>query len=187
MYPYINIPIADSDDKSDFYLLISRLVSWKRIDYVLDAFSELPEKNLKVLGTGNMLKKYQRNTPPNVEFLGFVSETEKIKLLSNTKGLIIPQDEDFGLVIIEALRCCAPLIYYNKGGASEILSPKVGKSFNFQTKDSLKEAIHKNSENLYKIQDFKEVMEPYSKDNFLGFLKSIIAKKFSKMSNNGKI
>ena len=134
-----------------------------------------------------MLKKYQRNSPPNVEFLGFVSEAEKIKLLSNTKGLIIPQDEDFGLVILEALSCRAPLIYFNKGGAGEVLSSEVGESFDFQTKDSLKEAIHKNSGKLYKIADFEEVIRPYSRDNFYRFLRALITKKFSKLSSNGKI
>jgi glycosyltransferase involved in cell wall biosynthesis len=187
LYPYTNVITNASRDKSDFYLLISRLVSWKRIDYVLDAFAELPEKKLKILGTGNMLKKYQRNSPPNVEFLGFVSEAEKIKLLSTAKGLIIPQDEDFGLVILESLMCRTSLIYFNKGGASEVLNSKVGESFDFQSKDFLKEAIDKNSENLYKIEDFEEVIGPYSKDNFLRFLRSLITKKFSKLSSNGKI
>jgi hypothetical protein len=83
--------------------------------------------------------------------------------------------------------CRTSLIYFNKGGASEVLNSKVGESFDFQSKDFLKEAIDKNSENLYKIEDFEEVIGPYSKDNFLRFLRSLITKKFSKLSSNGKI
>lgn len=188
LYPFIPHPLINQEfspllEKNDFYLLISRLVSWKRIDYVLDTFSELKDKKIIVVGEGPELNNYSKKyKSQNILFLGRVSEDKKTELLTKSKGVIFPQDEDFGLVILESLKCKTPIIYFNKGGAKEILNKSVGVSYDFQNKNALIRAIQENDSKLYKIEDFNKISSNFSKPKFLNFLKSFIEVKYKNSS-----
>lgn len=188
LYPYINSNEGSSFEKGDFYLLISRMVSWKRIDYVLDTFSDLKGERIKIIGEGPELQTYRKEySSKNIEFLGWVSEKDKFEYLKKSKGLIFPQDEDFGLVILEAIISKTPVVYYNKGGAGEILSSSVGVAFEFQNKDALIQAIKLNNSKIYRKEDFYLMSKRFSKDRFYKFLHTLIQIKLLKRSLDGKI
>jgi glycosyltransferase involved in cell wall biosynthesis len=176
LFPFINLQKIKSSNKTaenDYYILISRLTSWKRIDYVIDTFND---NNLKliVVGEGEEFSRYQKNSQNNILLKGYVTETEKNLLLRNAKALIFPQIEDFGITILEALNYNIPILYLNHGGAKEILNERVGIGFNQQNPESLKEAISKLEYFKFSSEEAAVILKNYSKDRFISFLKKLI-------------
>ncbi len=176
LYPFINTQNKISHkEKSDYYLLVSRLVPWKRVDYVVEAFNENC-KNLIIIGQGDKkhISKLKSKAKKNISFLGFVSGDEKFIYLSKAQGLIVPQDEDFGLILLEALNFGTPIIYFNKGGAKEVLSKEVGTSYEFQNSTSLTEALKVSEGKDYNELSFKQNLQKFSKEEFVKNLYKIM-------------
>jgi len=163
--------------KEDIYLLVSRLVSWKRLDFVINTFN-LNGKNLVVIGTGPEFYNYTKMANKNIVFLGYVNDFEKIEYFKRAKFFIFPQNEDFGITLLEAINYdCVP-IYYKKGGATEILKNHLGIGFQSQTIESLQGAINQ-AQSLVPNKLVKErILNQFDKDYFLKFLKRIIFAKF---------
>ena len=175
LFPFVNLKyIKESIEfsNSDYFILISRLVSWKRIDYVIDAFNKNLQK-LIVVGDGPELARYQEMSKDNIIFKGYVSENEKNSLLQGSKALIFPQNEDFGITILEALNYNIPVIYLNRGGAKEILNSKVGLGFGNQTSGDLNLAISNLSNFEFCTDESKKILKNYSKDSFIYFIKKL--------------
>ncbi len=156
IYPYANADfftpakIHNWKLKSqNYYLIVSRLVKWKRIDIAIEAVKDLganliiigdgPDKGrLKQLATGN----WQLATGNKITFVGKVTRDRLREYYQNSKALIVTQEEDFGIAAVEAQSCGRPVIAYEKGGAAEVvISGKTGVFFKKQTKESLKDAI----------------------------------------------
>lgn len=176
LFPFVSLKnIDDSNNKisDDYFLIISRLISWKRIDYVIDTFNN---NNLKlvVVGEGEELVRYQKISNPNITFTGYISDEKKNNLLKNATALIFPQNEDFGITILEALNCSIPVVYLNKGGAKEILNNKVGISYESQSSSDLEKAIFKVRYFNFDKEESKYILERYSKDKFVRFLKKLV-------------
>lgn len=124
-----------------YYLVVSRLVPYKRIDIAIRACEELG-RPLKVVGSGPELESLKRLAGTNTEFLGFVPDKELPSLYGGAKALLFPQEEDFGIAPLEAAACGTPTIAYNAGGAAEtVVDGKTGVLFNEQSSESLKVAI----------------------------------------------
>lgn len=116
--------IGDQDGE-EYYLAGGRLVPYKRIDLIVEAFNKLGKK-LKIYGTGPAMADLKRQAAgDNIEFLGRVSDEELKKLYANAAAFINPQEEDFGITMIESLAAGRPVIAYAKGGAKEIIEPGV--------------------------------------------------------------
>lgn len=130
--------------KSDYFLVVSRLVPYKRVDLAIKAClaKNLP---LTVIGTGsqaNKLQKLASQQPSLITFLGAVDDEALINHYHQAKALIFPQFEDFGLTPLEAQACGTPVIAYGKGGALEtIIDQKTGLFFHHQTTASLCQAL----------------------------------------------
>ena len=128
IYPFVNISEFENLKliKGDFYLVISRLVSWKKIDQAIDACIKTGDK-LKVIGGGEELQNYKKKAVghENIEILGAVTDEIKLELLSKCRALIHTQYEDFGIVPIEAMACGKPVIAYGKGGVLETIKPDI--------------------------------------------------------------
>ena len=172
LYPFVDIGFQIRP-KSDYYVLVSRLVSWKRIDYVIKAFNGLNEK-LIVVGSGPDLEFLKGISNNNIEFRGYVSEIEKKEIISKALALVFPQNEDFGITVVESLCLGTPVIYYNKGGAREILNDKLGEAFETQDSQSLTEAIISNKNKLYNPEELLLAGSNYSSDKFIKFLEKLI-------------
>lgn len=122
-----------------YYLVVSRLVPYKRVDLVVDLFNKLGKK-LVVVGTGR--QRFGANK--NIKFIGEVIDEELAKIYSGARALIMPQEEDFGIVAVEAQSFGVPVIAYKKGGALDtVIDGVTGIFFNKQNEESLRAAIEK--------------------------------------------
>jgi len=106
----------------DFYLLVGGFVPYKREDLVLEAFRGL-DRRLLVAGDGPARPRLARQAPPNVRFLGRVSEAELADLYARCRALLYPQEEDFGIVAVEAQAAGRPVIALGRGGACDTVVP----------------------------------------------------------------
>lgn len=137
------------EDKEDFYVTASRLVPYKKIDLVVEAFAEMPDKKLVVIGDGPDYDKIAAKATPNVEMLGYQSFDELKRYMRHAKAFVFAAEEDFGIVPVEAQACGTPCVAFGKGGATETILPgETGIFFFEQTTASLKEAVQ-TLENTY--------------------------------------
>jgi glycosyltransferase involved in cell wall biosynthesis len=145
IYPPVDIHLYESvSDKEDFYLTASRMVPYKRIDIIAEAFSAMPDKKLVIIGDGPEMKKIKSRAGKNIEILGYQDFSVLKSYLQKAKAFIFAAEEDFGIIVVEAMACGTPVIALNKGGASEtVIDNKSGILFNHQTPDSIKEAVVK--------------------------------------------
>lgn len=132
-----------SQTDGDYYLVLSRLVAYKRFDLAVQACSQLGKK-LVVIGEGPEKEKLEKIANENVTFLGRQPDDVVKKYMSECKALLFPGEEDFGIVPVEAQSCGRPVIAYGKAGVLDsVIDGKTGVFFKEQTVESLKEAINK--------------------------------------------
>jgi glycosyltransferase involved in cell wall biosynthesis len=110
------------DEQQPYYLVVSALVPYKRIDIAIRAFNEL-RLPLKIVGEGPLRSRLERSAGPNIEFLGWVDDSILAQLYGACQALIFPGEEDFGIVPLEAQACGRPVIAYEKGGVLETVIP----------------------------------------------------------------
>ncbi len=123
-----------SNRKENFYLTASRLVPYKRIDVIVEAFAQMPDKKLVVVGSGPEKEKLKSKAGSNIEFAGYLDSRSLISYMQQARAFIFAAEEDFGIVPLEALSCGTPVIALNKGGTAETIKDGVtGIHFNEQT------------------------------------------------------
>ncbi|MES2480419.1 MAG: glycosyltransferase [Pseudomonadota bacterium] len=133
--------------RDDHYVTVSRLVSYKRVDLIVEAFRSLPSKKLVVIGDGPELPRLRANCPPNVQLMGFQSDEVVQRTMGSARAFVFAAHEDFGISPVEAQACGTPVIAYGVGGATETVrdvrsQPRpTGLLFAHQTSASLVEAI----------------------------------------------
>ncbi|KKT28797.1 MAG: Glycosyl transferase group 1 [Candidatus Yanofskybacteria bacterium GW2011_GWA1_44_21] len=144
IYPPVDVSkFSPSNHVADYFLMVGRLVSYKKFDIAIEAFNKLGLP-LKIAGIGPEMNKLKKTANANIVFLGMVSDDELARLYSQAQALVFPQEEDFGIVPLEAMASGRPVIAYRGGGATEtILENKTGIFFDVQNSDSLIEAIEK--------------------------------------------
>jgi len=144
IYPPVNTSwLRPSSSVDDFFLLVGRLIPYKRADIAVEAFNRLGLP-LKIAGTGSELESLRRMAKPNVEFLGRVSDQELAELYSRCLALIFPQEEDFGIVPLEAMAAGRPVIAYRAGGALEtVVEGETGLFFDRQDAECLADAVRR--------------------------------------------
>lgn len=126
----------------NYFLVVSRLVSYKNVDQVIVAFNRLPQEKLVIVGSGNQESYLRRLAQKNTVFLGQVHESDLINLYQHTQALIFPQEEDFGIVSIEAQAAGKPVIALGKGGAAEtVIQGQTGILYPKASTDMIIEAI----------------------------------------------
>ena len=166
--PTINFKRFSHSSDKGYYIVISELVPYKRIDLVIKAFNK-NNKKIMIVGDGPLMEEFKLLSKTNIEFTGYVSNDKKIKLLSESKALVFPGIEDFGIVPLEAMACGKPVIAFNGGGAIEyMVNDKNAKLFNQQTSESLIKAIEEFELELhnYDSKSILESIQEYSDDNF---------------------
>jgi glycosyltransferase involved in cell wall biosynthesis len=180
LYPGINLKrFVKTSQKKDYFLLVSRLSSYKKTDLVIEAFKQMPNLKLKIAGTGSELNNLKKiaATSSNIEFLGFVSDDDLPNLYAEARALIFPQVEDFGLTPIEAMASGTPTIAYGRGGAKETITMGTGMFFSPQTVKALIRAIQEflNKEKSFSADALISRAQDFSEENFRRNLKEIIA------------
>lgn len=105
--------------KQDYYLAASRLVPYKKMDLIVEAFAAMPDKQLVVIGDGPDMHKVKAKAGPNVQILGYQSFAKLKETMQNAKAFVFAAEEDFGITPVESQACGTPVIAFGKGGALE--------------------------------------------------------------------
>lgn len=160
---------------SKFYLVVSRLEPYKKIDLVIETFNQL-NYQLVIIGEGTQKDKLKKIAGKNIIFLSGLTDQELGGFYSKAQALIMPQEEDFGYTALEAQFFGCPVIAYGKGGALEtILEEKTGLFFSNQTKESLLAALERFHLIAYNL---KKSLKTYGLKNIEKFNKQIFVRKF---------
>ena len=156
-----------TDEKpGDYYLAISRLVEYKRIDLAIKACEKLGKK-LIVVGDGPEREKLEKLAKGNTTFLGRQSEQEIEKYLKTCRALIFPAYEDAGIVPLEAMSAGRPVIAYGKGGALDtVIDQKTGVFFPHQTVKSVMNAIEKSEKMTFDKKFIREHAKTFDEPAF---------------------
>ena len=144
IYPPVEISrFSICTNTQDYYLAAGHLVPYKRFDLAIEAFNQL-HLPLRIAGDGPEYRRLKRMARRNVSFLGKTSEEDWVKLLSQSRALVFPGEEDFGMVMVEANACGRPVIAFARGGALEVVIPELnGLLFREATASSLIAAVHR--------------------------------------------
>lgn len=149
IYPPVDVERFNfQSDKDDYYITASRLVPYKRVDLIVEAFTAMPDKKLVVIGDGSEIDKIKSKAGKNIEILGYQSNEILQKYMEKAKAFVFAAEEDFGITPVEAQACGTPVIAYGKGGSLETVRPygvtnPTGVFFDEQTASSLNDAVLK--------------------------------------------
>lgn len=150
----------------EYYLIVSRLVPYKKVDLAIKAFNIL-KKPLVVVGTGSEQSKLKELAGETIKFAGSVDDTQLVNYYKDARAVLFPQDEDYGLVPIEAQACGTPVIAYGKGGALETIIKNItGVFFDKQTPESLVKAVKKIETLSIKYEDCQNNAKRFNSKTF---------------------
>lgn len=191
IYPPVDVSsFSLSTKKEDFYLTASRMVPYKKIDLIVDAFSRMPEKKLVVIGTGPDYEKIKSKATDNIILLGYQPFEVLLDYMQRAKAFIFAAEEDFGITPVEAQACGTPVIAFGKGGALETIigtnmKKPTGLFFYEQNIDALIDTVEdfeKNWCEIIKYEDCRENAVRFSPERFRiefkNFVQEIINEKF---------
>lgn len=177
-----NFKVVNS--KKDYYLVVSRLIPYKRVDLAVQACSELGRR-LIVVGSGSELANLRKIASDDVEFIQDANDRQVSNLYSNSRGFIFTAYEDFGITPVEAMASGVPVITYGKGGGSEsVIDKKTGIFFSDQSVDCLKKAILDFEKNNFSKELIRKHAEKFSKKRFIDEIKTVISQKYEEKYPN---
>ena len=145
VHPPVDIASFHCLPSNGYYLVVSELVAYKRIDLVVRAFSGCGRK-LIVAGDGPEYGRLRAAASPNVEFAGRVPEAQLRDLFASARAFVMPGEEDFGITPVEALASGKPVIAFGRGGALETVPEFGGVLFNEPTEAALMDAVRRLEE-----------------------------------------
>lgn len=187
-----NIDISNFElcnDKQEYYLASSRLVAYKKIDTIIEAFNQMPDKKLVVIGGGPNLETYRKLAKDNVTVMGYQAFNVLKEKMQHAKAFVFAADEDFGMIPIEAQSCGTPVIAYGHGGSLETVNGgKTGLFFNEQTPEAIVEAVNKfeaMGSQPFAPADCRQWAEGFSEERFKREIKEFVEEKYEEFKKNG--
>jgi len=183
---YVIYPPVDIDkcklntNKEDFYLTASRMVPYKRLDLVVEAFNLMPDKKLVVIGSGPEKEKLKSIAGRNVEILSHQPPEKLIEYMQRSKAFVFAAEEDFGIIVVEAMACGTPVIAWNGGGVKESVRDGVtGILFNEQKADSIIKAVKEYEKRIDSFDPsvIRNHSEQFSRKNFEENIKKFVMDK----------
>ncbi len=180
IYPSVGLKpdsLPDNFSKGNYFLVVSRLVPYKRIDIAIKACNRL-KLPLKVVGKGIEEKRLKKISGPTIEFLSDLTDKELSNYYKNAKALIFPGNEDFGLAMLESQLHGRPVLAFRGGGAKElIIEGKTGEFFDEQSSKALISLLENFDEKRYNSSCCVRNAEKFSsekfKSEFVSFIKSL--------------
>jgi glycosyltransferase involved in cell wall biosynthesis len=189
LHPPVDIDrFSPKAEKEDFYLSVSRLVPYKKIGLIVEAFTQMPDKHLVVIGDGPGMKRLKKIATPNIELLGFTDNQTIEDSMQRARALVYAAEEDFGIVPVEAQACGTPVIAYGKGGTLETVVPgETGVFFDRQTPEAIIEAV-KTFEKAPQpdANIIRKNAERFSKTRFMADLKAFVDEQYQAYFNYRK-
>ncbi len=159
---------------ADYFLMVGRFLPYKHFSLAIKVFNELGWP-LKIIGDGPEAEKLKKQARSNIEFVGLVSESQLRNYYAYCQALIFPQEEDFGIVAVEAMASGRPVIAYGAGGALEIIEPGItGLFFREQTPASLKKTLLSFEPSRFDSFLIKEKAARFDEENFRSHMRDFI-------------
>ncbi|WDF48324.1 glycosyltransferase family 4 protein [Chryseobacterium sp. KACC 21268] len=187
---YPNIDISNFTlclEKEDFYLTSSRLVPYKKIDLIVKAFNQMPDKKLRVIGSGPDYEKIKKIAKSNITVMGYQPFDILKDNMQKAKAFVFAADEDFGMIPIEAQACGTPVIAFGKGGSLEtVVNNETGLYFYQQTSDSIIEAVSRFEQigNTFNYDRIRSHAEKFSEERFKKEIKKYVVEKYDEFLKN---
>lgn len=165
-----------SSKRGDFFLVVNRLVPYKRVDLAVRAFNKLGLP-LIVVGIGSEEKKLKEMAKENIKFIPELTDAKLADYYRKCTALVLPQEEDFGIVALEAQAAGAPVIAYKAGGALDtVIAGTTGIFFEKQSVESLVRAVKKFKKLKFDSKELVQNAERFSKENFKKNLTNLLKK-----------
>jgi glycosyltransferase involved in cell wall biosynthesis len=169
-------PSSGTTEHSDYLLIVSTLVPYKRIDLAIEACGRA-KKHLKIVGEGPDRRRLERMAGPTVEFYGYRSNDELQDLFAKAKAVLFPGEEDLGLVPLEAMALGTPVVAYGKGGALEtVIEGETGEFFTEPTVESFVAAIDRAEKKTFEKSKLRTRAEEFSRKRFEKEMNEMIQK-----------
>lgn len=181
IYPPVDVDrFSISDKKDDYFITASRLVPYKRVDLLIEAFNKLGLR-LLVVGEGPHKKYLKSIAKKNIEFLGYISSEDLADKMSKARAFLYSAEEDFGIVNVEAQAAGVPVIAYGRGGALEtVIENETGLFFYRQHVDTLIDTMREflSKEDSFDPQKIRVNAERFPRSRFEKEFKDFVDKKW---------
>lgn len=175
IYPPVEMPPPEADPpmagkpEKEFYLIVSQLRKYKRIDLAIDAFNKLGLE-LVIIGDGPEKRHLKKIAKKNIKILGWQPEEITAKYYKNCTAFIFPGEDDFGIAPVEAMSYGKPVLAYRKSGATEtIIEGKTGEFFDYENSAILADCVRRfrmNNVDRYNAKLISEHAKKFSKERF---------------------
>lgn len=193
VYPPVDVDAYElCEEKEDFYLTASRMVPYKKVKLIVEAFNEMPDKKLVVIGDGPEYGKIKEIAKGNIVLMGYQPFAVLKEKMQKAKAFVFAAEEDFGITPVEAQACGTPVIAYGKGGALETIrgqecEESTGLFFYRQTTEAIIEAVRsfKTFSTDIVPQICRNNAERFSTERFLTDMRSYIDEKSRGRRNSG--
>lgn len=192
IYPPVNRQYDKNPDTTNYqlattnyFLVVSRLSAYKKIDKIIEAFNKL-ELPLLIVGAGAEEKKLKSIAGKSVSFMGFQNETDLQKIYAGARAFIFANEDDFGIAPVEAMSCGVPVLALRKGGVLEtVIEGKTGEFFNSNEPEIIADSARRfiEKENSYNREEIKQRAEEFSKERFIRKFNDLLCKLLDTRNN----
>lgn len=173
------------ENKDNFYFTASRMVPYKKIDLIVEAFAQMPDKKLVVIGDGPDMQKIKSKATRNIEILGYQSNQVMQDYMQRAKAFVFAAEEDFGITPVESQACGTPVIAFGKGGSRETVMSNIdqnptGVFFNQQNISSVIDAVEffEQKQDFYLPQNCRDNALRFSNQRFELELENYVTEKW---------
>lgn len=186
IYPPVDIERFQlTNSPEDYFLVVSRLIPYKRIDIAIQAFNDLGLP-LLIIGEGRDEKRLKAMAGPKIKFLGRLPDGQLTYYLSRCRAVIFPGQEDFGLVPLEAMACGRPVIAYAGGGALEtVVEGETGLLFSQQSAEALATTVRNLDDRRFDPPTIRAHAAKYDRKRFKAQLRDFIEKRWAQTRRGG--
>jgi glycosyltransferase involved in cell wall biosynthesis len=195
LYPPVDVSSFELDlGKQDFYLTASRLVPYKKIELIVEAFNQMPDRELVVIGDGPDFARIAKKCGKNVKMLGYQQFDVLKSHMQRAKAFVFAAEEDFGITPVEAQACGTPVIAFGKGGALETIRPlgidsPTGVFFEEQTVDEIVKAVNRfeSAGTAINALDCRQNSLRFSEENFRDRFSQFVHRAYSEFQESKRI
>ena len=176
IYPPVDLSLFQPYRKKDnYYVAVGRFAKMKRFDLLIKAFNKMPDKNLVLIGDGELMGQLRSLAKENIQFTGFLSSHEVYEYVKKARASVYIGVEDFGIAAVESQSCGTPVIAYKVGGTGEtIIHKKTGYLYENQTEENLINAVQEFEKLDFDFQEIHMQAQQFSTQKFHEeFLKTI--------------
>ena len=172
IYPPVDVnSFVCCDRKDDYYLTASRLVPYKKVRLIVEAFNQMPDKKLVVIGDGPDFDKIKAIAGDSIRLLGYQADDVLRRYMQHARAFVFAAEEDFGIAPVEAQACGTPVIAYGRGGVLETVVPvgeaaPTGVFFSSQTADAIRKAVAVFERCNFRPADCRRNAEKFSQEIF---------------------